>query len=313
MSNMRIMWRNFFDDATLTTDGEVAGNNALANLQDAGRSVWRTLKQPNEVSIWGHWDGMRFPCSWLLINRHNFPAHATVRLRLWAAADWSGTALVDETVDVYETLGAPFTDGGEPLNGGTVLLPTVFTESGIDPFTQIVFSRVRAGSFLLTIAADTFDPKSYWQAQRVYLGSYATVPVNPSIGATGSWQSGTTQTRLRSGALASDQGYVNRKFSGKLIVQNDAGDSADFDGLNTFWNGAATVTTAVTYREELFRALRRVELSRDVLVSIFPDLDADLPGHLELHHTYAAKLSTMPDFAWQGPLRWELPFTLEET
>ena len=313
MSNMRIMWRNFFDDATLTTDGAIAGNNALANLQDAGRSVWRTLRQPSEVNIWGHWDGMRFPCRWLLINRHNFPAHATVRLRAWASADWSGTALVDQTVAAYESLAAPFTDGGQPLNGGTALLPTPFTESGIDPFTQIVFDEVRAGSFLLTIAADSVDARSYWQAQRVYLGSYAQVPVNPGLGATGGWQSGTTQTRLRSGALASDPGYVSRKFSGKLIVPNDAGDSADFDGINTRWNGTAVVTTDVTYRQELVRALRRAELDRDVLVNIFPGYDATAYGRLELFHTFAAKLTAMPDFAWQGPLRWELPITLEET
>ena len=198
-ANLRIVPRNFHDDATLSVSVASATGCTPQNTQDTIRSrFWKSTDGADQYMLGTFDDGFDRTVSYFGFFRHRCHG-GNVRLQLYSDAAWitqvydSGTLPV---INVTPTDGADW--GIDPYGSGA-----------IDPFILdapywIYFEATTCLSYKITFSDNvaTFGA-AYWQVCRFFLGNYIEATFNPAVGAlVGFADPITTRIARRPGACA---------------------------------------------------------------------------------------------------------------
>ena len=259
--NLRLLLNNLLDTATLSVSPALAASLPADNLKIARRDavarttglntqhVYGNLAAPNwidTVALWGH----------------NLTSGGSWRIRLYDAADRTGTLVYDsgaQAAVALKTLGE-LTWGISPLN-------EYWSATGVTPHTVLALTTaVYAASFDLEWS-DAANPAGYTQVGRVYLGKSFVPTVNFDWGQSLRQQDDSSYLRSAAGSL-----FVDRSNRYRVLT------------LTLSWLTDEEVT-------RLFDELGARGKETDVLVSAYPDAG---PGR-RLQHTLAARLSELPE------------------
>lgn len=262
MSNVRFIFPNVADDATLTCSPAELAALPVTNLQVQTRGdVWRSDSVISAQHILGDLSGYQSISAMALV-RHNLTATGTYRLRLYDQTGQAGTLLYDSgTVTLGGTLlgWGSFSWGTDPWGSDSL-------QGWPVPYVVAWFTAVLALSFDLELA-DTANPDGYLQAARLVLGAYFEPTYNLGETLDMSWREQSKQTRTEGGTLRTDEREPYRRFGFDL--------------------GMLTASERTT----LMDRLRRAGLRNDLFLSCYPeDADADL----ERDHAGLVKLIEVP-------------------
>lgn len=281
MSNVRLIFPNVADDATLSCSPAEVALLPASNLQLQTRGdLWRSDGEITAQHILGDLAGYQ-TVSALALVRHNLTATATYRLRLYDAAGQTGTLLYDSgTVALETTLvgwGA-FDWGTDPWGSATLSDWPV-------PYFVVWFDAVLALSFDLELA-DTDNPDGYLEAARLVLGATIEPTYNMSYGLELSWREQSKQVRTEGGTLRTDERQAYRRWSFAL------------DHLSPAERGT------------LMDRFRRIGLRNDLFLSCFPeDTDTDR----ERDYAGLVKLVETPAMAAHLPATYRTQLVFEES
>ncbi len=280
MANVRIIFPNVADDATLTCSPAEVVALPVANLQDQTRGkLWRSNSVISAQHILGDLSGYQ-NCSALALVRHNMTATGTYRLRLYDQVGQAGTLLYDS---------------GSVTLGGTILGWGAF-EWGADPWGSaslqdwpvpyfvIWFATVNALSFDLELT-DTANPDGYLQAARLVIGHYFEPESNAGAGLEMAWMEQSKQVRTEGGTLRTDEREPYRRF------------------------GLTLPRLTATERTTLLDRLRRAGLRNDLFLSCAPEMDDDL----ERDYTGLVKLTATPAMVADLPSNFRTQLEFEES
>lgn len=262
MSNLRLIYPNEADTATLSCSPAEVASMPVANLQDMRRGYpWRSDGVVSGQHILGNFSGYK-ACSGIALVRHNLTAAGTWRLRLYDGVNQTGNLLYDSGVTriAEQLLGwGRFRWGIDPWGAATA-------KDWPAPYFAGWFAKVVAASFDLELS-DTANPDGYLQASRLIIGDYFSPAYNVSYGLAMAWRENTRQTRTEGGTLNSDAGPGYREFSMSfdLLPQDD--------------------------RNILVDIFRRAGLRNDIFIACMPGQG----GALERDHTALVKLVQTPD------------------
>ena len=281
MSNVRFIFPNVADDATLTCSPAAASTLPVTNLQTQTRGeLWRSNSVISAQHIYGDLSGYQTVSAMALV-RHNLTATATYRLRLYDQTAQSGTLLYDSgTVTLGGTLlgWGSFDWGVDPWGSASLADWPV-------PYLVAWFDPVLALSFDLQLD-DTASADGYLEAARLVLGGYVEPTYNMSYGLDMSWREQSKQTRTEGGTLRTDEREPYRRFSFAL------------DHLS------------VSERATLMDRFRRAGLRNDLFLSCFPeDTDADR----ERDYSGLVKLVETPSMQANLPTNYRTQLVFEES
>ena len=280
MANVRIIFPNIADDATLSCSPAEVAALPVTNLQDQTRGkVWRSNGVISAQHIYGDLAGYQ-NCSALALVRHNLTATGTYRLRLYDQTGQAGTLLYDSgTVTLGGTIlgwGA-FDWGTDPWGAGSL-------QDWPVPYFVVWFDTVNALSFDLQLD-DTANPDGYLEASRLVLGHYFEPEVNAGAGLEMAWMEQSKQSRTEGGTLRTDERDPYRRFALHL----------------------PRLTAAE--RTTLLDRLRRAGLRNDIFLSCAPQMDSDL----ERDYTGLVKLTSTPGMVADLPGNFKTELIFEES
>lgn len=278
-SNLRILAPNALDLATLTDSPAMVATLPVTHLQDRSRArVARSVGLPSPQYIRGTWSASQ-AVNGCVIWRHNLTGAATVRLKLWAGADQTGTLLKDSgAIELGDII-----QWGEFVWGVDTWGAWLFQDWPV-ACLQMWFDQVSALSFELQIE-DAANTDGYMEASRVYLGKYFSPADGMSRGHKLRWEDDSTQERTDGGTLHTDAREPYRVLRIPL------------DWLTESERGA------------LAEILRAAGKSSDLFVAMYPD-DTGTKGR---DYSAAVKLVDMPDIAHRHPLIYGAELVFAET
>jgi hypothetical protein len=196
VSNARILYRSWADDASLTATSE-AGNMTVDRLQDPllGRR-WRSTSTADQVITIDL--GEDRAVSAICLYSHNLSFDATVRLEAADDAAFTAPLVFDETWDaVLPTHGLG--EGALGMDG----LGGYDADGWEIPYVLQWIDRTIARYWRVTLS-DSTNADGYLQIGRLLLGDYLTTEVNIDWGLESGWRTSRRQRRTRSGALRAD-------------------------------------------------------------------------------------------------------------
>jgi hypothetical protein len=243
LPNLRIVPRNFHDEAALTTQLAPRPGFPVTNTQSTKRdAAWRGAGIVNQY-VRGVWPDDGRKLNFFGMFRHNWHG-GTIQLQLYEQPDWTGLVYDSghlETVSLI-TLGN-FDWGTTPL--GIVNDPFV----GESPF-WLYFSDVGAKAYQITFRDEHVQVRATdVEVGRFFLGKYFEVRLNtPS--ATLGFQDNTERSRSRGGSLNTNLGGFWRSLQVDLPTV--------FDSDRATW----------------IDICRYAMTGRDVVISVLPN-DAD--------------------------------------
>lgn len=205
MTRMRIVPRNYHDEALITPSSTVSGFPA-ANTQNSMRSrVWRTVDS-STATLDGVWaDSIaRRPRFFGMFLHH---CHGgKIRLQLYSDLAWTtqvydSTALDIVNVNSVPTEGADW--GYDPFATGRL---DPFIEDA--PYWLWIPSAVNAKSYRITLSNHVATyARTFWQVSRFYLGPYVELgSYQPQYGLTMGYVDQTDRNRSRGGSLRTNHG-----------------------------------------------------------------------------------------------------------
>jgi hypothetical protein len=186
-ANLRLVPRNFHDEATLTNSITPATGFPVTNTQNSTRSlVWKSTGTTAQT-IKGTLAASR-SATFFGMFRHAMSG-GSVRIQLFSDAAW--------TTQTYDSTALPVNN----------ITPTDVYDWGIgsnDPFAGtwpywIWFASAAFQSY--TISFSGSPTIGYWQASRIWLGKHLEVTYNPAYGATLGFLDQSDRDRSRSGSL----------------------------------------------------------------------------------------------------------------
>ena len=180
--NIRFLWNNKFDAATISASSEAAGL-PVSNLKDQLRKkVWRATGCASEYIDIDFGEGGDY-CNTLALIQHNLSINAQVRL---VASDTAagGNELLDVTWDAFGTVfGAGEGGAGEEGAGGFLIDDVVRQELLLGLIFCNFFNQTAARYWRIYLL-DPDNPSGYVEVGRVWLGIYFAPQYNFSYG----WQ-----------------------------------------------------------------------------------------------------------------------------
>lgn len=223
MSNLRIIYKNLFDDYDTLTQlvGSTAGGFPLTNLIDDTKSkTWRStdLLSPKIKVTWATGQTL----SGVALAFTNLIAGSTFQITLYDATT-GGTLLLDTgAVDVDYSYDAPIGFGSigsaSFAYGGGANVAAFFAST----------AGVRRMEIEFTSAG---NPDSYIELSRIIAGAYWEPEDNASYGAKIGFVDSTTGQRTSAGGLITDRGTIHRELSFSL----EAMSSTDKASLNNIF------------------------------------------------------------------------------
>jgi len=223
MSNLRIIYKNLFDDYDTLTQlvGSTAGGFPLTNLTDDTKSkTWRStdLLSPKIKVTWASAQTL----SAVAMAFTNLIAGSTFQITLYDATT-GGTLLLDAgAVSVGYSYDAPigFSSIGSAsfAYGGGANVAAFFAST----------SGVRRMEIEFTSAG---NPDGYIELSRIIAGAYWEPEKGASYGASVAFVDSTTGQRTSAGGLITDRGTIHREMSFSLGAMN----ATDRQNLNNLF------------------------------------------------------------------------------
>lgn len=205
---LRIVPRNFHDEATLSSELTSATDMTVQNTQNCIRSkVWRSTAGTSQY-VRGTFDDGSSPTSALsrTVSFFGFFRHrchgGTVRLQLYSDAAWSSQVYDSTAVNVINVVPSDGADWGvNPYGTGS-----------IDPFLLdapywLYFTPVACLSYKISFAGNvgTYGAP-YWQVCRFFLGNYFQASYPPTFGMSLGLVDQTEVNRSRGGSRRTNVG-----------------------------------------------------------------------------------------------------------
>jgi hypothetical protein len=278
MSNLRILYRNLADAATLAASPALVSTLPVANLQVTGRARVARTTSTADQAITGDW-GSAQPVNGIVLWRHNLTETSTWRVRLYAGANQTGTLLYDSGGLAGEMM--PLGDlrwGVDPL-GATL-------QRGWSVAYQAVLwtPTVQARSFRIDLS-DPDNPAGYLQVARLFIGAYWSPVQNADYGAAMAWTDDSELIRTDGGSLRTFIRAVSRQLSFSLSRMEEADRGAFVD---------------------LVREVGRVH---EVFISLFPEAG----GKLERDHQILGKITGNHNSVGRPVNLWADQITIAES
>jgi len=254
-NNMRVVYENYIDTATLSASPAMVATLPEENLQKLSRSrVARTTSLAQQLVL-GDLASTKLVSS-LVLWRHNLSASATMRLELFDGAGQTGNTVYDSgTIETstYKSLG-DLNWGIDPFEA------SVFDAWGVY-WSVLWFAPAAASSFRITLN-DSSNADGYMEITRAILGPYIEPFFNPSYGMRLGWQETSKQERTDGGTLHSDpsSNFRNLEFSLDMLTETD--------------------------RPKFLEFTRLVGKRKDFFISVFPEVG----GEQERDYCMLAKL-----------------------
>lgn len=202
MANVRIIPRNFHDEATLATQLAPVTGNSIDNTKDRQRTrVWRSTAGTDQYISGTFADGLSRTVSFLGIFRHRCHG-GQIRLRLYSDAAWTTQVYDSGLVNAINVVPTDGLDWGvNPYGSGSIdpLLTNAPFWLWFTP-TACLSYRVYFSSNVSTYGA------AYWQVCRFFLGRYFSLGYNPSYDAALGREDQTDSNYSRGGSLISNVG-----------------------------------------------------------------------------------------------------------
>lgn len=231
--NLRILYNNVADSATITTNGTATGYPADNLKSDIKGLVWRsTSKSATTITL--TWDSAQ-DISCVVLPYTNLSAAATFRV---VCKNASGTSVYDSgtlTALAY-SLDASAGVSYQYNSGACVRL-----------YLPSTVSLVRSMDITISDASSSY---SYMEVSRVLTGKYWSPQHNLEFGVSVTYNDSSTHSRMNSGDLITDIGYVYRSLNFNL------GYLTDLD------------------RDEIINIVRRNSMRKAMWISLFP-MDED--------------------------------------
>lgn len=279
MSNLRMLFTNEIDSATLSTPGGTPPEASLpvTNLQKYGNSRVMRSTYLSDTQILGEWSTSRWVSACVLW-RHNLDGAATMRLELFDDVGQTGNTVYDSgEISALPIKALNELDWGvEPLGAGP------FSNAEVK-YSTMWFDQTIARSFRITIKS-VGNPDGYIDLGRVYMGTYLSPSTNLSFGHGLILVDETEHTITVGGSLWSDAGAKYRVLS-----------------FNLDWLSNVD-------RPRFVEAIRRTGKQQDVFISIYPETG----GQLEQDYAFAAKLVNNPTFSPNRPRNFITQYEYQE-
>jgi hypothetical protein len=239
-NNLRIIYDNVIDSATLTATSAAAGL-PVTNLQLEQKGfVWRATS--TSATITAVWDTSKTLNS-VVLPFCNLTASATINIKVYTNA-----ADVTPALDVTASAGAYVTTD---LWGGSAAPSGVNAYSfGGGSYARRWFSTVTGKKLEITIS-DSTNPSGYIEASRIVCGQYWAPVYNTSFGVTIGYIDNSIQSRTEAGNLVTSTNAMHRTLAFNLDFLTDAD------------------------RVRLLSILRGNGIRKPLFVSVFPE-DADI-------------------------------------
>ena len=257
-NNLRIIYKNSANNATITSTSTPLGVTSLANLKldakslvcrTAGTSVTYNLALPSDEIIGG-----------VVLPFCNLTSTATISVVLKTGGSLGTTVLSTSSI-----LACPYQNLGM-WDWGAVPLGVNNYSYGGGTYGRIWFAQTSCNYISITIT-DTENTSGYIECSRIVAGAYWTPKYNTSFGLSSSMKDLSEHTRMESGDLVTNRGITFTSLS--------------FD-LN--W-------LAPSDRLQFSNILKRGGTSSPLLISLFPDCTEDW-GKEQVYQIYG-KLSQL--------------------
>jgi hypothetical protein len=281
MSKLRIVPRNFHDEATLSVQLDPASSEyAVGNTQNTQRtSVWRSATGADQYIAGYFADGLARTVSHFSMFRHRCHG-GQVRAILYSDAGWT-TQVYDS--GLVNAINVVPTDG---LNWGV----NPYGSGSIDPFLTdapfwLWFTPVACLSYKVFFSTNVSTyGYSYWQACRFFLGKYYELPYNVLYDNALGFVDLTDRNRTRGASLQTNIGPGWREFSADIKRLPEA-DRAGWIDIK-----------------------KRVGTGRDFVLSLFPELAT----RKERDHIINGKFKTLDPIVRWHPLFLSTRIQIEE-
>lgn len=220
MSNLRIVPRNFHDEALLTASSTVLGFEA-SNTQNSMRSrVWRTVSGAN-ATLDGVWaDNIaRTPLFFGMFLHHNHGGK--IRLQLYSDTAWTTQVYDSTAVDIVNVNSVP-TEGADwgydPFSTGRL---DPFIEEA--PYWLWIPTSVNAKSYRISLSNHSLVyNRTFWETSRFFLGPYVELESRqPEYGLEMGYVDQTDRNRSRGGSLRTNHGVSWRTMQLNLGAMDE--------------------------------------------------------------------------------------------
>lgn len=199
MANLRIVPRNFHDEASLASEFSPVAGFSIENTQDTQRGrVWRSTSGADQFISGTFDDGIVRTVGYFGFFRHRCHG-GSVRLRLYSDAAWSSLAFDSGVTPVINLVPMTGFDWG-------------FGTSNIDPFLYeapywLWFTPTACLSYKISFSGNAPSyGYAYWQVCRFCLGPYKELPYTALYDYPLALVDQTDRNRSRGGSLRSNQG-----------------------------------------------------------------------------------------------------------
>lgn len=277
MSNLRIVYDNAADRATLTASSQASASLAVANLKtDTKARVWRSVGTTAQLSVtWSNFETV----AGVFLPFCNLTALATIRVR--------GYAEVADAVPLFDTGATPACPGqvmGLWDWGSKALGSNAFAYGG-GTYGRIWIPVPGAVKKILIDLADPDNPLGYIEASRLVCGGYWSPQYNASVGASITPVESSSHFRNSAGDLLTEAGTKHRAQTFDLSMMN------------------------ATDRAMIWDIVRGNGMPKAMLFSLYPD-HAD--SALEQSHQMYCKLTPAKAIVTPLSLRYSATIELEE-
>lgn len=262
-ANLRIVPRNFHDEATVTTSSAATGFDVTNTQNTARDTVWRSAVSTT-TTVSGTFSRNRVVNFFGMFRHRNHGG--SIRVQLYSDAAW--TTQVDDTgtVAINKIVGGSgdtaYAWGDDPYGAGQY--DPLLTDSPYW-FWFATSRTIRSYKATFSSISSTYWPGTYWQASRFWVGLGFEVAINPVYGAALGWQDETDRNRTRGGSLRTNLGakWKTIKWDFDAIAENEVPVWLDI--------------------------LANAQTGKDIVVSLFPNDGT----RKERDHIIAAKLSAL--------------------
>lgn len=244
MANIRIVPRNFHDEATLATEFAPVAGFSIDNTKDRQRSrVWRSTDGSDQYISGVYDDGLPRTVDHFSMFSHRCHG-GQFRLRLYTNNNWTSLAYDSGLTDIINVVPTDGLDWGiDPYGDGTN--DPLITEA---PFWLWLETPVEHLSFRYYFSSNVSTyGYAYWQACRFFLGLTYELPYNIIYDNALGFIDATDRARSRGASLRTNVGPNWREFNADIKRLPDSDRAGWFD------------------------IKKRVGTGRDFVLSVFPE------------------------------------------
>ena len=276
MNNIRVCPINFFDAATLVETPAMVTTLPATYAQLTARDKTARSTSSATQTIQGTWGGQTRKIDSFFIFRHNGQG-GSIRLRLWANADYTGSVQDTGTVALSTAITSNSFDWGTNVSAPDSNNDLLLSDS---PYS-LFFTVFTAKSFTIDF---TSCQRSYWDIGRIFLGKYVEAPYNPSAGLTMGEEYNDIQMRTKGGSLRTRAGEKWRTLKVDMFYATDA--------------------TRAIWRD----LISKIQMNGNVAISVFPGAG----GRQERDHVFNAQLQAPTSFAMSLANTYAATYTFTE-